>query len=131
MDKSDTIGGFAFIDALFGDYLNCMHNANSFLDIVAGRKAEVWIMDATILPTLYSENLKACQQGRLFMELAYNSLLRRSYARISQNPLELFLDLIHQHSQIEQDVTQKEIAEYLQIQPNSLSRIKRKLLLGK
>lgn len=65
------------------------------------------------------------------MELAYNSLLRRSYARISQNPLEIFLDLIHQHSQIEQDVTQKEIAEYLQIQPNSLSRIKRKLLLGK
>ncbi len=94
MDKSDTIGGFAFIDALFGDYPNCMHNANSFLDIVAGRKSEVWIMDATILPALYFENHKACQQGRIFMELAYNSLLHRFYDMHSSTPLQLYLDSI-------------------------------------
>lgn len=62
------------------------------------------------------------------MESAYVSLARRYYALYAKTPTERYLDLIKEHPQIEQDVPQKEIAEYLQIYPSSLSRIKKKIL---
>ena len=45
--------------------------------------------------------------------------------------MERYIDLIHDHPQIEQDVPQKEIAEYLRIKPYSLSRIKKEDLRKK
>lgn len=85
-------------------------------------------MDATILPNLFEEDIEAGRQGRLFMEAAYVSLATRYYALYAKTPMERYVDLINEHPQIVQDVPQKEIAEYLQIVPNSLSRIRKKLL---
>ncbi|MDE6562570.1 MAG: Crp/Fnr family transcriptional regulator [Muribaculaceae bacterium] len=121
------IGGFAFPEALIGDYPHCMENAPAMFDIVAGKDSEVWIADATILPRLFEEDKEAGRQGRLFMQSAYVSLANRYYALYAKTPLERYLDLINEHPQIMQDVPQKEIAEYLQILPNSLSRIRKKL----
>ncbi len=131
VDGMNKIGGFAFPGALVGDYPQCMNNAPAMFDIIAGKQSEVWILDASELPKLFEEDIEAGRQGRLFMESAYISLAKRHYDLYAKTPLERYLDLIHQHPQIEQDVPQKEIAAYLQIQPNSLSRIKKKLLLGK
>lgn len=126
--KPSAIGGFVFADALWGDYPNCMDNAPAQFDIVVGRKTDVWAMDATILPTLYRENISICQHGRLYMEALFNSLVQSHCILYSKTPMQRYLDLIHQHPQIEQDVPQKEIAQYLQIDPITLCRIKRRLL---
>lgn len=128
VDGENRIGGFAFPEALFGDYPSCMHNIPAMFDIVAGSKSEAWIIDASILPKLYEEDKDICRQGRLFMESAYVSLAKRYYALYAKTPTERYLELISEHPQIEQDVPQKEIAEYLQIYPSSLSRIKKKIL---
>lgn len=128
VDGENKIGGFAFPEALLGDYPSCMNNAPAMFDIVAGKKSEVWVMDASILPKLFEEDIDAGMQGRLFMEAAYVSLARRYYALYAKTPMERYIDLVKEHPQIEQDVPQKEIAEYLQILPNSLSRIRKKLL---
>ncbi len=128
VDRSNKIGGFAFKDALLGDYPSCMNNAPAMFDIIAGKRSEVWIIDATILPKMFEEDKEIGRQGRLFMESAYVSLANRYYALYAKTARERYLDLIHDHPQIEQDVTQKEIAAYLQIDPISLCRIKRSLL---
>ncbi|MDE5874010.1 MAG: cyclic nucleotide-binding domain-containing protein [Muribaculaceae bacterium] len=128
VDGVNKIGGFAFPEALVGDYPSCLYNAPAMFDIVAGKKSEVYIIDATLLPEKFEENREAGRQGRLFMESAYISLVKRYYALYAKTPIERYIDLINSHPQIEQDVPQKEIAEYLQILPNSLSRIKKKLL---
>lgn len=122
------IGGFTFPGALFGDYPNCLHNLPARFDIVAGRKTEVWMMDATILLSLYEESSIINQQGHRFAESAYNSLIDRYCSFIAGGPVERYIDLIRQHPQIEQDVPQKEIAEYLRITPTHLSRIRKELL---
>ena len=127
VDGTKKIGGFAFPEALVGDYPSCMDNATAMFDIVAGKNSEVWIIDATILPKLFEEDIEAGRQGRLFMQSAYVSLAKRYYALYAKTPMERYLDLINEHPQIMQDVPQKEIAEYLQILPNSLSRIRKKL----
>ena len=128
VDGTEKIGGFAFPEALVGDYPSCMDNAPAMFDIVAGKNTEVWIADATILPKLFEEDIEAGRQGRLFMQSAYVSLVKRYYALYAKTPMERYIDLINEHPQIEQDVPQKEIAEYLQIKPYSLSRIKKKIL---
>lgn len=128
VDGVNKIGGFAFPNALFGDYPSCMNNAPAMFDVVAGSKTEVWIIDATILPELYEKDIEICRQGRLFMESVYVSLAQRYYALYAKTPVDRYLDLVREHPQIEQDVPQKEIAQYLQISPVSLCRIKKKLL---
>ncbi len=128
VNGTNKIGGFAFPEALLGDYPQCFNNAPALFDIIARKPSEVWIMDATELPKLFEEDVEAGRQGRLFMESAYISLVKRYFAMYEKTPMERYLDLIDQHPQIEQDVPQKEIAEYLQIKPYSLSRIKKKIL---
>ena len=62
------------------------------------------------------------------MESAYVSLVNRYYALYAKTHMERYIDLINEHPQIEQDVRQKEIAEYFQIDPITLCRIKKALL---
>lgn len=122
------IGGFAFPEALCGDYPNCLYNAPATFDIVAGRKTELWIMDATVLPELYDQNPVIGHHGRIVMEQAFNSLLTRYYALCAMSPQERYLTLITEHPQIEQDIPQREIAKYLHISPIHLCRIRKEIL---
>lgn len=126
--KFSNIGGFAFADALCGDYPNCLYNEPASFDLIAGRKTEIYAIDATILPAMYEEDAYMCNQGRLFMESAYRSLLRRYCMFCGSTPAECYLDLIREHPQIEQDVPQSEIARYLRISPTHLCRIRKENL---
>ncbi len=128
MENTNKIGGFTFPGALFGDYPNCMHNLPARFDIMAGRKTQVWMMDATILESLYTEDPVINMHGRQFAEAAYSSLISRYCSFLTGTPADRYLALIRKHPQIEQDVPQKEIAEYLQISPIYLCRIKKDLL---
>ena len=121
------IGGFAFPEAMFGDYPSCMTNSPALFNITAGKKTEVWLMDATLLPSLYATDTAMSRQGRLFMEAAYRSLCQRYYALYSQSPAERYITLIEEHPQI-LPLPQKEIAAYLQISPIHLCRIRKALL---
>lgn len=127
-NKQEILGGFAFPGALFGDYPGCLYNDIPMFDISAGRKSEVWVMDATILETLYKENAYLCNKGRLLMESFGRSLLRRYCDLHCKTPTERYIQLINSHPQIEQDIPQKEIAEYLHITPTHLCRIRKELL---
>ena len=125
---TNKIGGFTFANALFGDYPNCLHFLPAKFDIVAGQKTEAWIMDATLLNKLYEEDVLINRHGHQFTESAYTSLINRYCSFLAGTPTERYIELIAEHPQIEQDVSQKEIAEYLQITPTHLSRIRKELL---
>ena len=111
-----------------GKRVSLKTNAPAMFDIIAGKNSEAWIIDGTILPKLFEEDIEAGRQGRLFMQSTYVSLAKRYCALYAKTARERYLDLIHDHPQIEQDVPQKEIAEYFQIDPITLCRIKKALL---
>lgn len=85
-------------------------------------------MDAIMLPKLYTDDSEINRHGHKFTEAAYNSLIQRYYAFLVDNTMECYLELIRHHPQIEQYVSQKDIAEYLQISSNHLCRIRKELL---
>ena len=107
VDGIKKIGGFAFPEALVGDYPYCMDNAPAMFDIVAGKNSEAWIIDATILPKLFEEDIETGRQGRLFMQSAYVSLAKRYYALYAKTARERYVDLIHEYPQIEQEILLK------------------------
>lgn len=127
IEGAEKIGGFAFPEALFGDFPNCMHNLPARFDIIAGRKTEVWVMNATSLISGGETSPELFRHLLQFAESAYNSLIDRYCSLIAGTPMERYINLINEHPQIEQDISQKEIAEYLQITPTHLSRIRKNL----
>ncbi|MDE6322170.1 MAG: Crp/Fnr family transcriptional regulator [Muribaculaceae bacterium] len=131
IEGCNRIGGFTFPGALFGDYPNCLHNLPARFDIIAGRKSEVWVMDATILESLYDKDPVINHHGHQFAQAAYNSLIDRYCSLLAGTPSERYQALIGQYPQLEQDVSQREIAEYLQITPTHLSRIRKEMLCKK
>lgn len=128
LNNRELLGGFAFPGAMFGDYPSCLYDKPALFNVTAGRKTVLWVMDATLLLDLYENYPEVCRQGRLLLESGYISLLNRYYDFHCKTPTERYLGLIHEHPQIEQDVPQKEIAEYLQITPVHLCRIRKDLM---
>ncbi len=122
------IGGFAFPKALVGNYPDCMKNGPIPFTISAGQKSEVLVMDATILQDIYDTDFDACRHGRILAEQVYRSLLNRYSDLYTKSPIERYLDLIHQHPQVVQQISQKELAAYLNITPIHLCRIRKELL---
>lgn len=127
IEGTEKIGGFAFSGALFGDYPNCLHNLPARFDIIAGRKSELWVMDATMLTSICDDSPEIYRHLYQFAESAYNSLVERYCSFIAGRPMERYVNLINEFPQIAQEVSQKEIAEYLQITPTHLSRIRKEL----
>lgn len=128
VDGMSKIGGFTFPGALFGDYPNCMHNLPARFDIMAGRQTEICVMEAPALIELAAATPDINLHIHRFAEAAYNSLIERYCSLLAGSAQERYRSLVEKHPQIEQDVPQKEIAEYLQITPTHLSRIRLKLL---
>ena len=60
-----------------GKLVSLKTNAPAMFDIVAGKNSEAWIIDATILPKLFEEDIETGRQGRFFMQSAYVSLAKR------------------------------------------------------
>ncbi len=85
-------------------------------------------MNASMLLSLCEESPELLRHLLKFAESAYNSLIDRYCSFIAGSPLERYMNLINEHPQIEQDIPQKEIAEFLNITPTHLSRIRKELL---
>lgn len=129
-DGETKIGGFAFKDALIGDFPFCLNNEPSHFDIVARRKSKVWLMDGQILKGICDNDPYAGKQWELLMESSYRSLLNRFCNILLKSPAERYANLICEHPQIEQDVPQKDIAAYLQISPQYLCRLRKTRIKG-
>ena len=79
-DGETKIGGFAFKDALIGDFPFCLNNEPSHFDIVARRKSKVWLMDGQILKGIcdndpYAKQTMGIADG-IFLSISVESFLQ-------------------------------------------------------
>lgn len=130
-DGKIKIGGFAFKDALIGDFPFCLRSEPAHFDITACRKSEVWLMDGTVLKEICENDDYAGKQWGILMESSYRSLLRRHCSFLCRSAAGRYMELVEEHPQIEQDVPQKDIAAYLQISPQYLCRLRKARLVSR
>ncbi|MCB0489483.1 MAG: hypothetical protein R2820_00810 [Cyclobacteriaceae bacterium] len=75
----------------------------------------------------YPSSIEVNKLGRILVEHAYMRKAKREKEFLSKTAEELYLQLIEEHSQYIQQLPVNKLAKYLGIQPESLSRIRKKI----
>lgn len=121
---------FAMADWWIGDQFSFLTGEPSDYFIDALEDSEVLLIEKTKLELLYTEVPKFERFFRIAFQNSYVALQRRILSGLSQTAEEKYLDFIRRYPALEQKLPQYQVASYLGITPESLSRI-RKQLTGK
>jgi CRP-like cAMP-binding protein len=121
---------FAISDWWISDQYSFLTGLPSQYFIDALEDSEVLLIGKSSLEELYSKVPKFERFFRIAFQNSYVALQRRILANISQTAEERYLHFNKNYPDIEQKVPQHQVASYLGIKPESLSRL-RKQLSGK
>ncbi len=118
-------------DWWIGDIYSFYTNQPSRLNIEALEATELFIFDKDVLEDLYINIPKMERYFRLLMQNSLISLSQRILSSMSKSAAERYCEFINRYPQIEQRVANHQIASYLGIKPESLSRIRKQWIQTK
>lgn len=98
------------------------------LNVEAVRDSLLLLIDQSSFNALFGEAPAFERFWRITYENAYNALQQRYISILSKSAEELYTDLQRNRPELIENLTQRQIASYLGITPESLSRIRAKLL---
>ncbi len=117
-------GQFFFENEWYADYDSFLDQQPSTQNIQALEPTRVWLFPHDALYRLYDEQPVFERFGRLMAEQAYRGSRARGVALLNQTPAERYAQLVRDRPQVVQRVSQRLIATYLGVKPESLSRIR-------
>ncbi len=118
---------FFFENEFFSDIESIITGNPSKLNIQALEKTDMLVFSREDLYRLYDTNPRIERFGRLMIENAYLGLLRRRNEFLNMEPEARYAHLVKHRPHLIQRVPQHYIASYLGIQPQSLSRIRKRI----
>lgn len=119
--------GFSFENEYVTDYESFLTRQPSVGYIQALEDAEVIELNYNDMQYCY-DNITAWQKfGRLIVEYIFIGVSKRSMDLLFKTPEQLYLDLLKDGRKLIDRVPQHQIASYLGIQPESLSRLRKRL----
>jgi len=118
---------FAVSDWWIGDQLSLTSGEPSGFFIDALEDSEVLLIEKEKLEQLYRDVPAFERFFRISFQNSYAALQRRILSGISQTAEEKYLDFITRYPNLEQKLPQHQVASYLGITPESLSRIRKQL----
>lgn len=121
---------FSFENEWISSYSSFLTNTPSTIYIEAMKPTQVLALSYDDLHSLYDKFRTAERFGRLIAEYLYTCLEARAYSLLINTPEERYIEALNNNSVLFERVSQRYIASYLGIAPESLSRI-RKRLMGK
>jgi CRP-like cAMP-binding protein len=118
---------FFFENGWYTDYESFLSNdpSENFVDAI--EDTELLCLEKHALQKLYSEVPKFERFGRIMAENAYLGIRYRTKTLTNLNAEERYLKLIKERPKIFERVPQYYVASYLNIKPQSLSRIRNKI----
>lgn len=122
---------FAVEDWWISDIGSFSEQKPSNLFIEAIEDTELLVIDYEGKESLYKEIPHLERVFRIMLQRAYSVLESRFYATVSHSAEARYLEFIQKYPTIPQRVPQQQIASYLGITPESLSRIKANILKRK
>ncbi|MCP9765642.1 Crp/Fnr family transcriptional regulator [Lacihabitans soyangensis] len=109
------------------EYTSFLSRKPSYFYIEALEETEVLMVNYDRMQELYSKSLNGERLGRLICEQVYLFLAERNLSLLIESPEERYLKLGRDFPHILQRVPQHQIASYLGIKPESLSRIRKRM----
>ncbi|WP_373520966.1 Crp/Fnr family transcriptional regulator [Aquiflexum sp.] len=131
--KHDSEGNQIATDFLFdGDWVSYYNSLlleiPSDVDIICNEDCVIHVLTKSKLELVYESFPKMERLGRMLAEHAFIDLAKRSSNLQKLSGKERYLDLMQRKSIVLEKIPQYYIASYLGIQPQSLSRIRKKIL---
>lgn len=127
VDGEERTGQFFFENSWYTDYESFLSEQPSNLNVQALEISELWVLSRSALYELYEEYPKMERFGRIMAEQAYLGARKSNLSLRAESPEERYLKLIQERPKVIERVALQYIASYLGIQPESLSRIRKRL----
>lgn len=128
VNGQDTTKNFFFENEYASEYESFITRAPAAFAVRAMEDSELMELSYANVQKLY-ENFPVWQKyGRIIAEWLFIHLSRRSKDLLSKSPEELYLDLLNTRPHIIERMPLHYIASYLGVQPESLSRIRKRLM---
>ena len=118
---------FAFEDWWTGDMYSFLSGQPALYNVEALEDSELLLIEKNQLEQLYTEVPKFDRFFRILLQNAFISMQRRLSDNMSLTAEDRYLSFINKYPQFEQRLSLKQIASYLGITPESLSRIRRQM----
>lgn len=119
---------FAFKDWWMGDIASFFDDNPTKLNAQAMEDSWVLVIGRDETEQLFKDVPKLERLFRIITQRTLSVLQKRFFLTVSANAEERYEELINRHAGIEQLVPQHQIASYLGILPESLSRMKKQLM---
>lgn len=124
----NNIVGYTFEDSFVGNYPAFQLEDQSNVDIQALCDCSVYVITHQQLINFYETNSEHQKLGRRIAETLLWEVYDRLISMYSLTPEERYLDIINRCPDLLKLITLKELASYLLIRPETLSRIRRKVV---
>jgi CRP-like cAMP-binding protein len=119
---------FAFKDWWIGDIASFFDDIPTKLNAQAMEDSWILAIGKEEMDQLFQDVPKLESLFRIITQRTLSVLQKRFFLTVSANAEERYEELIQRHAGIEQLVPQHQIASYLGILPESLSRMKKQLM---
>ena len=130
-EGKDYITGFAFEGELVGDYPNCLYMMKSEVRIEANVPCELYVIEGTELNKIYCDpELEALFMGKNIGEALFRQTYERFLDLYRFDAKGRYERLLHRCPQILQMLSLKDIASFLKITPQMLSKIRKEITFG-
>jgi CRP-like cAMP-binding protein len=119
---------FFFADSWYTDYASFLEGTPAVENVQALESTEIIQFKKADLYQLYHDYPVFERLGRIRAEYAFLSISKLNQMLTNEEPEERYLNLLKQRPELVQKIPQHYIASYLGIQPESLSRIRKRIL---
>ena len=128
VDGQDSTKNFFFENEYACDYESFLTREPAKLNVRAMEDCELLELDYDSVQKLYDNYPVWQKYGRLIAESLFIHVAGRSRDLLSKSPEELYLDLLQTRPHIIERMPLQYIASYLGVQPESLSRIRKRVM---
>jgi CRP-like cAMP-binding protein len=128
IDSNDITTFFTFENSWISSYNSFIEQKPSQVTVEAMEDSALWILSFADLQALYNKYHAFERFGRMIGEYLYCCMDDRSYNLLLKSPEQRYLLSLQENAQFFERVPQRYIASYLGIAPESLSRIRKRLM---
>lgn len=128
-DGKEHILSYAFENDFFGNYSSSQNKYHSILNIQSVQKSVVYKLPISEINAYFNDNMESQYFGRRLSEVALFSTAQRIISIYCDTAEERYLKLVERCPDILNRITLKELASYIMVTPETLSRIRKKVLL--
>ena len=123
-EKKDYITGFAFENEFVADYPNCLYGNTSKVQIETNEESIVHVVEGATVLGLFTENAEKSLLGIKIMEGLFEQIYSNYIDLYSLDARGRYECLLHRCPQVVQQLSLKDIASYLKMHPNTVSKIR-------